>query len=189
MILICKRRFYTRPGDLSIRKCTYRGADFTIMSAGCQYVIIPMAWRIAYFFARVIVESPYTHIFCLGAYSIHGKGKARTDQSKTKANTMSNYTEKMVAAMTAKGSFTFAEAEDFAKQHNLSTRSVVSKVKSLGLAYTPKPKAARKNPDAVRKADIVTAIAATLGADADKLSGLAKADTKALAELVRCIGE
>lgn len=101
---------------------------------------------------------------------------------------MSMYTEKMVAEMTAKGAFTFAEAEQYAKDHNLSTRSVVSKVKSLGLAYTPKPKAARKNPDAVRKADVVAAIATQLSADADKLSGLAKADMKALAELVRVLG-
>lgn len=101
---------------------------------------------------------------------------------------MSNYTEKMVAAMTAKGAFTFAEAEAFAREHNLSTRSVVSKVKSLGLTYTPKPKAAKKNPDAVRKADIVSALAAQLGADADKLAGLAKADAVALAELVRVVG-
>jgi len=100
---------------------------------------------------------------------------------------MSMYTEKMVAEMTAKGSFTFAEAEAYAKAHNLSTRSVVSKVKSLGLAYEPKPKAARKNPDAIRKADVVAALATQLSADADKLAGLAKADMKALAELVRVL--
>ena len=98
---------------------------------------------------------------------------------------MSVYTPVMVAEMNAKGSFTFAEAEAFAKANNLSTRSVVSKVKSLGLSYTAKPKAERKNPDALRKADVVAALAMQLGADADKLAGLAKADMKALAELVR----
>lgn len=97
---------------------------------------------------------------------------------------MSAYTDAMVARMVAKGAFTFAEAEAFAKEFNLSTRSVVSKVKSLGLPYTAKPKAARKNPDAVRKADVVAALAIKLGANADKLAGLAKADMKALTELV-----
>lgn len=100
---------------------------------------------------------------------------------------MSAYTDAMVARMVAKGAFTFAEAEAFAKEFNLSTRSVVSKVKSLGLAYTPKPKAERKNPDALRKADVVNALAVQLSADADKLAGLAKADMKALAELVRVL--
>ena len=87
---------------------------------------------------------------------------------------MSLYTEKMVAEMVKKGAFDYASAEAYAKEHNLSTRSVVSKVKSLGLAYTPKPKAARKNPDAVRKADVVAALATQLGADADRIAGLAR---------------
>ena len=101
---------------------------------------------------------------------------------------MSMYTEKMTAALVAQGKWTFAQAEAFGKEHNLSTRSVVSKIKSLGLEYEPKPKAARKNPDAVRKADVVAALAAKLGADAETFAGLAKADMKALAELVRVIG-
>lgn len=100
---------------------------------------------------------------------------------------MSAYTEKMVATLNAGSPWTFAAAEAFAKENNLSTRSVVSKIKSLGLDYIPKPKAARKNPDAVRKADVVAALAAKLGADADTLAGLAKADAKALAELVRVL--
>lgn len=102
---------------------------------------------------------------------------------------MSVYTEVMVAKLNAVAAWDFASAEAFAKENNLSTRSVVSKIKSLGLAYTPKPKAARKNPDAVRKADVVTAIALRIGADADKLAGLAKADMKALAELARVLPE
>lgn len=101
---------------------------------------------------------------------------------------MSAYTEVMVAKLNACANWDFASAEAFAKENNLSTRSVVSKIKSLGLAYTPKPKASRKNPDAVRKADVVSALAIRLGADADRLSGLAKADSKALTELSRVLG-
>jgi len=100
---------------------------------------------------------------------------------------MSVYTPVMVAALNAQANWTFADAEAFAKANNLSTRSVVSKIKSLGIAYEPKPKAARKNPDAVRKTDVVAAIATQIGADADKLAGLAKADMKALSELVRAL--
>jgi len=100
---------------------------------------------------------------------------------------MSAYTDVMVAKLNAGAPWTFANAEAFAKENNLSTRSVVSKIKSLGLEYQPKPKAARKNPDAIRKADVVSALATQLGADADKLAGLAKADMKALAELVRVL--
>lgn len=102
---------------------------------------------------------------------------------------MSAYTDVMVAKLQAGAPWTFAGAEAFAKEANLSTRSVVSKIKSLGLAYTPKPKAARKNPDAIRKADMVATLATQIGADADKLAGLAKADVKALAELARCVAE
>ena len=93
----------------------------------------------------------------------------------------------MVAKLNAGAPWTFAGAEAFAKANNLSTRSVVSKIKSLGLEYQPKPKAARKNPDAIRKADVVAALAVKLGADADKIAGLAKADMKALTELVRVL--
>ena len=55
---------------------------------------------------------------------------------------MSNYTEKMVKALTAQGSWDYDTAEAFASDNNLSTRSVISKGKSRGLDYTPKPKAA-----------------------------------------------
>lgn len=102
---------------------------------------------------------------------------------------MTLYTDVMVAELNSRKAWDYAAAEAFAQKYpTLSTRSVVSKIKSLGLDYTPKPKAARKNPQAVRKADVVTAIAAKIGADADKIAGLAKADNRALAELVRCIG-
>ena len=51
---------------------------------------------------------------------------------------MSNYTEKMVAQMEKIGSFDYASAEEFASKNGLTTRSVISKAKSLGLDYTPR---------------------------------------------------
>lgn len=100
---------------------------------------------------------------------------------------MSNYSENMVAAMTKKGAFTFADAEAFAAEHNLTTRSVVSKVKSLGLDYTPKPKAASKSGDRIRKADTVAAIAKGLDINVESIEGLAKADARSLSALLMAI--
>ena len=97
---------------------------------------------------------------------------------------MSNYSQKMVKAMTAQENWDYAKAEEFASQNNLSTRSVISKVKSLGLDYTPKPKAEAKTPR-VRKADVVGAIALAVGVPVDTIAGLAKADASALANLLK----
>jgi len=99
---------------------------------------------------------------------------------------MSNYTDNMVAEMEKIGAFTYESAEAFAQKYadaGITTRSVVSKAKSLGLEYTPKVVAKASTPR-VRKADIVADIATILGADADALAGLAKADMRALNELV-----
>ena len=103
----------------------------------------------------------------------------------TKETSMSNYSDNMVKALTTQAAWTFAQAEAFASEHNLSTRSVVSKIKSLGLDYTPKPKALAK--PRFRKADTVLAIAKALDADSDELAGLAKADASALSALLMAI--
>lgn len=106
------------------------------------------------------------------------------DQNKGD-NYMSNYSDSMVKALTSQNAWTFAQAVQFAEANNLSTRSVVSKIKSLDLGYTPKPKAASK----VRfvKADTVLAIAKALDADSDELAGLAKADANSLSALLMAI--
>ena len=100
---------------------------------------------------------------------------------------MSNYTDKMVAEMENIGAFTYDSAAAFAEKHGLSTRSVVSKAKSMGLDYTPRVVAKASKPR-IRKSDMVLAIAEQLGADADALAGLAKADMRSLNELVSRIG-
>ena len=96
---------------------------------------------------------------------------------------MSNYTDKMVAEMEKIGSFTYDSAAAYAELNGLSTRSVVGKVKSMGLDYTPRVVAKAATPR-VRKSDIVAALAEQIGADADALAGLAKADMRSLNELV-----
>ena len=97
---------------------------------------------------------------------------------------MSNYTESMVTAMLAQAVFSFDDAVKFAEENQLSTRSVVSKVKSLGLEYTPKPKAAKSGLVKVTKADTVQAIAIALGASFETLEGLKGADAKSLSALL-----
>lgn len=104
-------------------------------------------------------------------------------KTKQEIKIMSNYSENMVAEMEKIGSFNYDSAEAFAEKHNLSTRSVISKAKSLGLDYTPRVVAKASTPR-VRKSDVVAQIAEQLGADADSLSGLAKADMRSLNELV-----
>lgn len=105
--------------------------------------------------------------------------------NQNKDDIMSNYSESMVKALTSQTDWTFAQAVQFAETNNLSTRSVVSKIKSLDLGYTPKPKAASKA--RFVKADTVLAIAKALDADSDELAGLAKADGKSLSALLMAI--
>lgn len=100
---------------------------------------------------------------------------------------MSNYTESMVATLLSTPAWNYEQAVNYAAENNLTARSVISKIKSLGLEYTPKQKAATKTGDTLRKSDIVAAFASEINADADKLSGLAKADKAALNALISAV--
>ena len=93
----------------------------------------------------------------------------------------------MIAEMQSAGSFTYESASVFAEAHSLSIRSVISKVKSLGLDYTPKPKTVSTAGPRVRKADIVDAIALAMSLNADSIRGLDKADMRALKTLLEHI--
>lgn len=100
-------------------------------------------------------------------------------------NFMSAYTDKMVQEMTAAGSFDYDSATKFAEAHSLSVRSVISKVKNLGLDYTPKPVVKSSAGPRVRKADIVRMIETQAGANTEDFAGLEKADTRALQNLLK----
>ena len=71
---------------------------------------------------------------------------------------MTAYTNAMVAELTNNAPFNYDKAQIFAGRYNVSVRSVISKVKSLGLEYVAKAPVARK-----AKSDEPTK-AATLGA-------------------------
>ena len=98
---------------------------------------------------------------------------------------MSVYTDSMVTELCA-SAHTYESATQFAAKHNLSVRSVVSKIKSLGLAYEKKV-VVRASGERIRKADVVRVIATKLGLEDEALSGLGKADMGALQELLRVI--
>ena len=99
---------------------------------------------------------------------------------------MSAYSNSMVTELCA-SAHTYESAAAFASKHNLSVRSVVSKIKSLGLEYTKKKVVVRVAGEKIRKADVVAAIAARLSTDVEKLAGLGKADTASLQELLKAI--
>lgn len=99
---------------------------------------------------------------------------------------MSVYTDSMVVELTQAGAFDYASASAFAEKHNLSPRSVISKIKSLGLPYERKP-VPTKMEVRIRKADVVRVIESKLGLDAEALSGLGKADMGALQKILQVI--
>ena len=98
---------------------------------------------------------------------------------------MSVYTEKMVAELVAKGVWTYAETKAYAEDNGLKHRSVISKVKSLGLAYEPKPVRVTKNDEpVVLKSELVSFIEGALGVEAPSLAKATKADLQKLVEAV-----
>ena len=104
---------------------------------------------------------------------------------------MSNYTDQMVAEMEvihSNGGFTYESAKAYAEQNNLTVRSVISKIKSLGLDYTPKAPAGKSSAaPQIRKADLVRGIATALDVSYDTIAGLDKADRKSLSQLLGAI--
>lgn len=101
---------------------------------------------------------------------------------------MSIYTDSMVTELMARAVWTYDDAAAFAEKHpTLSTRSVISKIKSLKLDYVAKPKAASAKTDKVRKSEIVAEIADALKVQADAISGLAKADAASLRVLLGAV--
>lgn len=102
---------------------------------------------------------------------------------------MSIYTESMTAELMARSAWTYDDAVAFSEKHpTVSVRSVISKIKSLKLDYTAKPKAgSTAKTDKVRKSEIVAEIADALKVQADAISGLAKADAASLRVLLGAV--
>lgn len=92
---------------------------------------------------------------------------------------MSNYTPKMEAEI-ASEAMTYDRAVSLAETWGLSVKSVIAKTKSLGIDYTPKPRAPRKT-SGVTKADLVRQIESKLDLELD---GLQNASASALNTLL-----
>ena len=95
-----------------------------------------------------------------------------------------NYTADMIAVINGYDSYNADVAQDIADQIGKSRRSVIAKIKSMGLPY-PVKKPTRKDGSAVAlKVDMVLAIAKALDMDALDLDGLTKAPRSALSALL-----
>jgi len=102
-----------------------------------------------------------------------------------KLPTQPNYTPAMLAVIGEYDRFDKAVAIEIAGRINKTPRSVIAKIKSMGLDYTVQ-RPVRKDGSAIsRKADTVAAIAKALDMDLDDLDGLAKAPRSALIALLR----
>ena len=97
---------------------------------------------------------------------------------------MSAYTDSMVAELSNNAPFNYDKAQIFAGRYNVSARSVISKVKSLGLEYVAKPKAASKPKDeGPTKAELLANIRAALGLPGRE-GDLTKAELIAIADAI-----
>ena len=102
-----------------------------------------------------------------------------------KLPTQPNYTPAMLAVIGEYDRFDKAVAIEIAGRINKSPRSVIAKVKSMGLDYAVQ-RPVRKDGSAIsRKIDTVLAIAKALDMDALELEGLTKAPKAALEALLR----
>jgi len=75
---------------------------------------------------------------------------------------MSVYTSTMETQLRQSAPHSYETAQTFAHSHGLSIRSVISKIKSMGLDYTPKPKTVSTGGPTIKKVEIVEAIRSTL---------------------------
>lgn len=93
---------------------------------------------------------------------------------------MSSYTNAMVAELTNNAPFNYDKAQIFAGRYNVSVRSVISKVKSLGLDYVAKAPAAKKAVDnGPTKAQVLSEIRAKLALP-NREGDLTKAELEAI---------
>ena len=99
--------------------------------------------------------------------------------------TKPNYTPEMLAVIAQYDSFDKDVAIDIAERIGKSPRSVIAKIKSMGLSYTVQRPVRKDGSPITRKTDTVIAIAKALDMDALELEGLTKAPKAALEALLR----
>ena len=99
--------------------------------------------------------------------------------------TQPNYTPEMIAVIEEYSSFDKAVAIEIADKIGKSPRSVIAKIKSMGLVYYVQRPVRKDGKPITRKMDTVIAIAKALDMDALELDGLTKAPKAALEALLR----
>ena len=92
-------------------------------------------------------------------YSLIGGLAPITNQ---KEDTMSNYTETMIAKISAAQPLDLEKAKALASDFGLSHRSVISKAKSLGFEYISQPKRVASKRTGPTKADLLCEIRRSL---------------------------
>ena len=96
-----------------------------------------------------------------------------------------NYTPEMLAVIAGYDSFNKETATEIADKIGKSPRSVIAKIKSMGLSYAVQRPVRKDGSPITRKIDPVIAIARALDMDALELEGLTKAPKSALEALLR----
>jgi broad specificity phosphatase PhoE len=91
----------------------------------------------------------------------------------------------MLATIKGYDSFNKEVATEIADKIGKSPRSVIAKIKSMGLSYTVQRPVRKDGSPVSRKADTVAAIAKALDMELEDLDGLAKAPRSALIALLR----
>ena len=103
-----------------------------------------------------------------------------------KEKTSVNYTEAMEQVIRDAAPLNMDKAKELADQLGKSYRSVIAKARSMGVEYQNKPKPA-KRVGGKTKPEMVAALAAATGADADRLDGLEKATATSLNALLEAV--
>lgn len=102
---------------------------------------------------------------------------------------MSNYSVEMVSELNAVSVWTYASTKAYAEANGLKHRSVIAKVKSLGLGYEPKPVAVTKQGEpVVRKSELVAFIESAFGVAVPSLAKASKADLERLVAVLAPFG-
>jgi hypothetical protein len=99
-----------------------------------------------------------------------------------------NYSPEQEAMLRAASPLNLESAKSLADEMGKSYRSVIAKVKSMGLPYESKP-TPKKRPGGATKSEAVAAIATALDLEASELDGLEKATGLALATILRALGD
>jgi hypothetical protein len=98
-------------------------------------------------------------------------------------DTMSNYTETMIAKISAAQPLDLEKAKALASDFGLSHRSVISKAKSLGLDYIAQPKRVASKRTGPTKAETLGAIRKALALP-DREGDLTKAELDSVLESI-----